>query len=60
MECILTTQGDQRKRIYWDNEILAQAKGYNRCLDPDGYVAAVDLLPVTARKAGVKLEVLPG
>lgn len=60
VECILTTQGDQRKRIYWDNEILAQAKGYNRCLDPDGYVAAVDLLPVTARKAGVKLEVLPG
>lgn len=60
VECILTTQGDQRKRIYWDDEILAQAKGYNRCLDPDGYVAAVDLLPVTARKAGVKLEVLPG
>jgi hypothetical protein len=60
VECILTTQGDQRKRIYWDNEILAQAKGFNRCLDPDGYVAAVDLLPVTARKAGVKLEVLPG
>lgn len=60
VECILTTQGDQRKRIYWDNEILAQAKGYNRCLDPDGYVAAVDLLPVTARKTGVKLEVLPG
>ncbi|PKA32196.1 cupin [Cedecea lapagei] len=59
VECILTTQGDQRKRIYWDNEILAQAKGYNRCFDPDGYVAAVDLLPVTARKAGVKLEVLP-
>ncbi|UQC71019.1 cupin [Lelliottia sp. AC1] len=60
VECILTTQGDQRKRVYWDNEILAQAKGYNRCLDPDGYVAAVDLLPVTAREAGVKLEVLPG
>lgn len=60
VECILTTQGDQRKRIYWDDEILAQAKSYNRCLDPDGYVAAVDLLPVTARKAGVKLEVLPG
>ncbi|MGG2078282.1 cupin [Lelliottia nimipressuralis] len=60
VECILTTQGDQRKRIYWDDDILAQAKGYNRCLDPDGYVAAVDLLPVTARKAGVKLEVLPG
>ncbi|MGF6268785.1 putative RmlC-like cupin family protein [Lelliottia nimipressuralis] len=60
VECILTTQGDQRKRIYWDDDILAQAKSYNRCLDPDGYVAAVDLLPVTARKAGVKLEVLPG
>ncbi|PLY47747.1 cupin [Lelliottia sp. F153] len=60
VECILTTQGDQRKRVYWDDEILAQANSYNRCLDPDGYVAAVDLLPVTARKAGVKLEVLPG
>lgn len=60
VECILTTQGDQRKRVYWDEEILAQARELNRCLDPDGYVAAVDLLPVTARKAGLKLEVLPG
>lgn len=60
VECILTTQGDQRKRVYWDDEILAQARERNRCLDPDGYVAAADLLPVTALKAGLKLEVLPG
>lgn len=60
VECILTTQGDQRKRVYWDDEILAQARERNRCLDPDGYVAKADLLPVTARKAGLKLEVLPG
>ncbi|MDK9606263.1 cupin domain-containing protein [Lelliottia wanjuensis] len=60
VECILTTQGDQRKRVYWDDEILAQARERNRCLDPDGYVAEADLLPVTARKAGLKLEVLPG
>ncbi|MDI3359194.1 cupin [Lelliottia sp. V89_10] len=60
VECILTTQGDQRKRVYWDDEILAQARERNRCLDPDGYVAKADLLPVTARKAGLKLEELPG
>ncbi|ASV55186.1 hypothetical protein LJPFL01_1823 [Lelliottia jeotgali] len=60
VECILTTQGDQRKRVYWDEEILAKARELNRCLDPDGYVAAADLLPVTARKAGLKREVMPG
>lgn len=60
VECILTTQGDQRKHVYWDEEILAKALELNRCLDPDGYVAAADLLPVTARKAGLKREVMPG
>lgn len=60
VECILTTQGDQRKRVYWNEEILAKARELNRCLDPDGYVAAADLLPVTARKAGLKREVMPG
>lgn len=60
VECILTTQGDQRKRVYWNEEILAKARELNRCLDPDGYVAAADLLPVTARKAGLMLEVMPG
>ncbi|HDS6851657.1 cupin [Enterobacter sp. V87_3] len=56
MECILTTQGDQRKRLYWDEEILQQAKNHNRCLDPDGYVADADILPATARRAGAKRE----
>lgn len=60
VECILTTEGDQRKRVYWDDDILAKARELNRCLDPDGYVAAAGLLPVTARKAGLKLEVMPG
>ncbi|MBL5882155.1 cupin domain-containing protein [Lelliottia aquatilis] len=60
VECIITTQGDQRKRVYWNEEILAKARELNRCLDPDGYVAAADLLPVTARKAGLKREVMPG
>ncbi|UYM56206.1 cupin [Leclercia adecarboxylata] len=59
MECILTTEGDQRKRVYWDEEILQQARAANRCLDPDGYVTAADLLPETAKRAGLKLEALP-
>ncbi|WP_333849932.1 cupin [Leclercia sp.] len=58
VECILTTQGDQRKRVYWDETILAQARAANRCLDPDGYVTAVDLLPETAKRAGRRLEAL--
>ncbi|EMH4165364.1 cupin [Pluralibacter gergoviae] len=59
MECILTTEGDQRKRVYWDEEILAQAKAHNRGLDPDGYVSKLDILPVTARRAGARIEALP-
>lgn len=56
VECILTTQGDQRKRLYWDEEILQQAKAHNRGLDPDGYVCKQDILPVTARRAGARIE----
>jgi len=59
MEYILTTQGDQRKRVYWDEKVIEQARAANRCLDPDGYVTAVDLLPETARRAGLRLEALP-
>lgn len=59
LECILTTEGDQRKRVYWDEEILAQAKAHNRGLDPDGYVSKLDILPVTARRAGARIEALP-
>ena len=55
-EFILTTRGDGRKRLYWDEEVLLQAKAHNRCLDPDGYVADADILPVTARRAGATLE----
>ena len=40
-------------------EKLEQARAANRCLDPDGYVTAVDLLPETARRAGRRLEALP-
>ncbi|HCH40368.1 MAG TPA: cupin, partial [Enterobacter sp.] len=45
--------------VYWDEEILQQARAANRCLDPDGYVTAADLLPETAKRAGLKLEALP-
>lgn len=54
VEFILTTRGDQRKRLYWDEAILHQAREHNRCLDPDGYVADADILPATARRAGKK------
>lgn len=56
VECILTTQGDHRKRLYWDETILQRAKEVNRGLDPDGYVSKLDILPVTARRAGSRVE----
>lgn len=55
MTATLTTRGDQRKRLYWAPEILAQAKTQGWALDPDGYVAVADLLPVTAQKAAARL-----
>jgi len=55
-EFILTTQGDGRKRVYWDEAILQQARECNRGLDPDGYVSRLDILPVTARHAGSMME----
>lgn len=55
-EFILTTRGDQRKRLYWDEEVLREAKAYGRGLDPDGYVCRVALLPATARRAGARME----
>ncbi|MTD37219.1 cupin [Erwinia sp. CPCC 100877] len=58
-EVILTTRGDERKRLFWDSEILLQARQYDRCLDPDGYVATASLLPSTAQRAGKALEALP-
>lgn len=59
VEFILTTRGDQRKRLYWDEAILHRAREHNRCLDPDGYVADADILPATARRAGEKVEKVP-
>ncbi|WP_226812185.1 hypothetical protein [Buttiauxella massiliensis] len=55
MEATLTTQGDHRKKIYWDAEIIEQALARDRCLDPDGYVATASILPVNARRAGEKI-----
>lgn len=55
-EFILTTQGDQRKRVYWDDTILQQAKAHNRGLDPNGYVTKLNILPENARRAGSRLE----
>lgn len=56
VEFILTTQGDQRKRLYWDESILQQARAHNRGLDPDGYISKLDIMPVTARRAGARIE----
>ncbi|MEA1064056.1 cupin [Erwinia sp. HR93] len=58
-EVIITTAGDQRKRIWWDPAICQQARQHDRCLDPDGYVAKASILPITARRAGAALETLP-
>jgi quercetin dioxygenase-like cupin family protein/uncharacterized RmlC-like cupin family protein len=55
MTATLTTQGDQRKRLYWDKAIIDQAEQHDRCQDPDGYVAIASLLPATARRAAAKL-----
>ncbi|GBG57539.1 hypothetical protein SPFL3101_02891 [Sporomusaceae bacterium FL31] len=59
MEATLTTQGDQRKRLNWDETLLEEARKLNRCLDPDGYVTKANILPSTARRASVKIERLP-
>jgi quercetin dioxygenase-like cupin family protein len=55
MTATLTTRGDQRKRLYWDQAIINQAEQHDRCQDPDGYVAVASLLPATARRAAAKL-----
>lgn len=55
MTATLTTRGDQRKRLYWDDAIIEQAQRYDRTLDPDGFVAVASLLPATARRAAEKL-----
>jgi len=49
-EVTLTTRGDQRKSLYWDEEIIAAAEQLGWVLDPDGYIASADVLPLTARK----------
>lgn len=51
-EFILTTRGDQRKQIFWEPAICQQAAEYNLGLDPDGYLCKLDILPVSARRAG--------
>lgn len=56
MTATLTTQGDHRKRLYWDDAVIEQAQAYDRCLDPDGFVAIASLLPVTARRAAERLQ----
>lgn len=55
MEATLTTRGDQRKLLYWDQEIIEQAQRHDRRIDPDGYVAIDSILPPTARRAGDKI-----
>ncbi|PKB91561.1 cupin [Ewingella americana] len=58
-EFVLTTQGDQRKHVYWDETILQQVREHNRSLDPDGYVCKLDILPINARHASMRIESLP-
>lgn len=55
MEATLTTRGDRRKQLYWDRGVIEQAQEYDRCIDPDGYVAIASILPATARRAGEKI-----
>ncbi|RKQ38464.1 cupin [Enterobacter sp. R1(2018)] len=57
MEATLTTRGDDRKRLFWDEEIIARALKQDRCLDPDGYVAIASILPATARRAGERIAI---
>lgn len=58
VECIITTQGDHRKRLYWDDAILQRAREYNRGLDPDGYISRLDILPTAALRAGHRIASL--
>lgn len=44
--------GDQRKRIEWPADTLAQAAARDVALDPDGYLARRSLLPDTALGVG--------
>lgn len=52
MDATLTTRGDHRKQIYWDAEIIDQARQLDRCVDPDGYTTIASILPATAQRAG--------
>ena len=54
MTATLTTRGDGRKDVIWDDAIVEQAAQHDRCLDPDGFVAVASLLPATARRAAEK------
>lgn len=49
-EVTLTTRGDERKTVYWDEKIIAAAEQQGWALDPDGYIAAAEVLPLTASK----------
>ncbi|MEX0492732.1 cupin [Raoultella terrigena] len=55
-EVTLTTRGDERKTLYWDEEIVAAAEQQGWVVDPDGYLAAAELLPLTARRVYPRVQ----
>lgn len=58
-EFTLTSAGDERTKIWWDDAILTAAQEQGWCVDPDGWIAPWHLLPVTARRAGAALAHYP-
>ncbi len=58
VEVALITSGDQRKRITWAPDIVQAAMQQGACIDHDGYLAPLDLLPPTTR-AAVQGRMLP-
>ncbi len=51
VEIALITSGDQRKRITWAPEVVQAALQRGACIDHNGYLAPLDLLPPTTRAA---------
>ncbi len=49
VEVALITSGDQRKRPVWAPEIVQAALAAGLCIDHNGYVAPLDLLPPPTR-----------
>ncbi|WP_233154945.1 cupin domain-containing protein [Candidimonas nitroreducens] len=57
-EIILAVAGDHRKRVVWPQEVLDEAQAAGYVLDPNGYIASLDMLPPTALGVGVAADTL--